>query len=131
MSTDKLMAHQLGQLNELRTATEMTAQGAEVFMPIGAQTKADMVVVYNGKALKVQVKTATEQTLNGCTFHQCRLDNSRGRKYVEGDFDILIVAINKGELLAFSWEEVANKSSMCVGNRNKGRTIADFLKDIP
>lgn len=125
-----LMPHQVGQLNELVVATELTRCGCEVFMPIGSQTKADMVATYGPHIFKVQVKTATKQVIKGTIFNQCRLDNSAGAKYKEGDFAVLIVVTKDGRSLAYTWEQVEAKSSLCVGKRNPGMSITEYIQTL-
>lgn len=111
--------HLTGAASEMLVAYKFTKAGYTVYYPMITQSKEDLVVCKDGKFSKVQVKTATVNRSSTGVVHQVRLGGCGRANYKDGDFDILAVVIDE-DVLLFEWDEVKDKTSMCVGKRHKG-----------
>lgn len=54
----ELSTKQKGDISELRFSAKLTELGADVYEPIGEDTRSDLIVDINSRILKIQVKTA-------------------------------------------------------------------------
>ncbi len=111
--------HQTGAASGMLVAYKFIKAGYQVYYPMMTQSKEDLVVCRDGVFTKVQVKTATKIRSGNSTAYQVRLGGCGRASYKDGDFDILAVVLGE-EVLIYTWESVKGKTSMCVGNRNKG-----------
>jgi|SRR5690554_438574 len=107
--------HINGIRSELKAMEYFNSLGYQIYTPINAQSRADFVYDNGEKLVKVQVKTATWSISGNYSYLQCRLKsrNDYSKMYKDGDFDE-IVFVDNDRLWVASWEEVKNKTSICL-----------------
>lgn len=77
---------EIGLLSELRFQQRCVEKGIDVYAPINGTNKGvDAVIDTNGSLLKIQVKTASVVSKNGCTRIQAALSGTRYNKYRESN----------------------------------------------
>lgn len=83
-----LTSKQKGNLTELKCLTRFVELGYAVSLPYGENSRYDLIVDYNGKLLKIQVKTSklvqgTEENPECIEFATCSIRyNSEGSKRI-------------------------------------------------
>ncbi|MDI6993225.1 group I intron-associated PD-(D/E)XK endonuclease, partial [Escherichia coli] len=68
-----------GVSSELFVAHKLTALGYEVFFPLMTQSKADFLVLKDGKVLKIQVKKASWSQAGPYQYLQSRI-HGKGKR---------------------------------------------------
>ncbi len=69
-------------------AAYLAAQGYEIFLPASPHARSDMVYVYQNRAIRVQVKTATWHSYAAGKVEQCRLVAGwKAAPYTKEDID--------------------------------------------
>lgn len=116
-------SHIRGARNELIAADFFMSHGWDVYFPLMAQSRADLVVTKGSRVKKIQVKTITYCRTGKYLYKQCRLctNNERQDKFYKiGDFDYLLFVDNvDGSLYLAPISEVQGLTSVCFGSDNK------------
>ena len=119
-------SHKIGTLSELKVATAYASLGYSIWFPLETQSKTDLIVEVKGTLTKLQVKTLTENPVNGVVYLQARLLGSPtkygAREYCEEDFDYL-VCVYKDLIWPIPYEIIENKKSLTLGKLFEGRIV--------
>ncbi|UFK26401.1 hypothetical protein ZK1_40 [Klebsiella phage vB_KpnP_ZK1] len=117
--------HYAGAAAETYVAMQMLLNGYDVFTPMMTQSSADMIVLRDGKALKVQVKKLTDIKVGDLMYQQVRIQgrtNNTGwcREYSEDAFDYLAIT-NLKDVWMIPWRKVWCLKSLTIGGSGRRR----------
>lgn len=129
----------IGNIGEAKVLAKFVELGLPVYLPFGDDEKADLVVEFNGKLNKIQIKT-TADTLDGyyivdlrnCKNHVCCPNPSQ--RYTEDDIDYFATyCLERDTICLFDIHDLPNGSirlryEPAKNNQNVGvRWEKDFL----
>jgi hypothetical protein len=109
----------IGTISEIDFMSKASQMGFIVFLPIGHDTKADVIIWKKPKKpITIQVKKALltkygTWTIKTCTGNGHKTKKRISNRYIKGDFDILAAHITEKNCWAF-WrlEDICGKTSM-------------------
>lgn len=123
-----------GDFAELLTAAKFAEKGYYVSLPMTDNAPYDLIVDFQGRLHKVQVKSRSRV---GDIISVQMYSSMRGYKYFykDGDFDILVVHDKiSNELAMLFWDDIKDLSSLTLrlspakNNQTKGiKLFADYL----
>lgn len=94
----KLHSKQLGAIGVLRVAAHLMSEGMTVFAELGDSSRVDLIVLAEGRAIKIQVKTRNLQ--DGKVTVDSRKSGPDYR-YRPDDVDVFAVYIPQRDLILF------------------------------
>jgi hypothetical protein len=109
----------LGLASELLVASHLAAKGFEVHMAIASQSRADLVYIKEGRAVRVQVKTAQWSRFGDGQFSYERcplLTKSHLSGYTQDEIDELWVVGT--HLWCFPIDKLVGKRHIALGSNN-------------
>lgn len=104
----------LGEIGERITIGILSQFGMDIMLPMTDNLSFDLVIWYNNKFYKCQVKTTMGKTPTGAYRFGLTSNNWYSKTeyvYQKGDYDVLICC-NMSDIFLFKFEEVEGKSNL-------------------
>lgn len=99
----KFSTKQKGDIAEYQLVAELLKIGYSILLPCGDRLPYDIAIDYNGKLVRIQVKSAWFNEADKCYSvdvrrHQTNRQEYRHTKYNSDDFDFLVAWIENGNV---------------------------------
>ena len=131
----------IGNIGEAKALAKFVEYGFPVFIPFGENEKADMIVEFNNKLNRIQVKTSFHadqgKMIFDLTSNRKIKNNYIRRKYEQNEIDYFVCYnVLRNKLYLIPIEDIQNKSNIVIryyrpkiNNLSRVRKEYDYLFD--
>lgn len=103
----------IGNIGEVKALSKFVELGLPVYLPFGDTEKCDLIVEFNGKLNRIQVKTSvkSENGVMKFSLNSCSLHRSKGFKHFYNKLEVdyfVLYNISRDSLMMINIEDVGN-----------------------
>ncbi len=112
--------HHSGHITEMFAAYFLANRGYNILWPLKTQSKYDLVIEYDGKLFKVQVKKATWSRAGSFEYLQSRLSKDKRTSslhYKDTDVDYFLIT-DRNKVWLIPYEDIKDMKSVCLSSTN-------------
>ena len=142
----KMATKRIGNIGEAKAIAKFVELGCPVYLPFGDQEDKDMIVEFDGRLNRIQVKTSTKLTKYETVEFKLRSAHpnrrsSNGKLYSKDDIDYFVcysiawdalymLKVPDPPMTSFSVRRTAPKNGSKVGNYEKDFLLENALKNL-